>query len=179
MSEKIPDGVRAVIPMLVCLDAASEVEFCKTAFGAVELARRSGPDGTVVHATLTIGQAMVMIHGEFPTIASRAPPLDGSSSVVIYIYVEDVDTTIERAVAAGARLLIPVANTFWGDRVGRIIDPSGHVWNVAARAQEASSVAGATLTGLTVMFAAAYPGCAPPGSAWYDALAWLGGATLG
>jgi len=126
--------------MLVCLDAASEIDFCKTAFGALELTRRSGPDGTVVHATLMIGEAMVMVHGEYPSLASRAPQSDGSSPVVIYIYVADADTVIERAVAAGARVLIPAANQFWGDRVGRIIDPSGHVWNVAMRAQEASSV---------------------------------------
>jgi PhnB protein len=126
--------------MLVCLDAASEIDFCKAAFGAVERSRRSAPDGTVVHATLTFGEAMVMVHGEFPALASRAPQSDGSSPVVIYVYVDDADAVIERAVAAGARVLIPAANQFWGDRVGRIIDPSGHVWNVATRAQEASSV---------------------------------------
>jgi len=140
MSDKRTDDVRVVIPMLVCLDAASEIDFCKTAFGAVERSHRSGPDGTVVHATLTIGEAMVMVHGEFPALASRAPQSDGSSPVVIYVYVEDADTVIERAVAAGARVLIPVTNAFWGDRVGRIIDPSGHVWNVATRVAEASSV---------------------------------------
>ncbi|HLN31954.1 MAG TPA: VOC family protein [Gemmataceae bacterium] len=129
----IPDGVRMLIPMLVCRDGASEIDFCKTTFDAVELSRRLSPDGTVVHATLTIGEAMVMIHGEFPTLGSRAPQSDGSSSVVIYIYVENVDSMIERAVLAGARVLIPASNQAWGDRVGRIIDPSGHVWNVASR----------------------------------------------
>jgi PhnB protein len=140
MSDKIPDGIRAVIPMLVCLDGASEIDFCKTAFGAVERSRRSGPDGTVVHATLTIGDAMVMIHGEFPALLSRAPRSDGSSSVVIYSYVEDVDTVVERAIVSGAKVLIPVANQFWGDRVGRIIDPSGHVWNIASRVEETDVV---------------------------------------
>jgi PhnB protein len=133
MSDANPDSGRVVIPMLVCRDAASEIDFCKTAFGAGELSRRLAPDGTVVHATLTIGGAMIMIHGEFPSFASRAPQSDGSSPVVIYVYVEDSDTVIERAVAAGAKILIPAANQFWGDRVGRIIDPSGHVWNVAAQ----------------------------------------------
>ncbi|MFI5455312.1 MAG: VOC family protein [Isosphaerales bacterium] len=140
MSDKRTDDVRVVIPMLVCLDAASEIDFCKTAFDAVELARRSGPDGTVIHATLTIGEHMVMVHGEFPALASRAPQLDGSSSVVIYVYFEDADLVIERAVVAGARVLIPVTNQFWGDRIGRIIDPSGHVWNVATRLEESSFV---------------------------------------
>ncbi len=131
-------GIRMLVPMLVCQDGASEIDFCKTAFGAVELARRPGPDGVVVHATLTIGDAMLMIHGEFSSLGSRAPQSDGSSPVVIYLYVESVDNVIERAVAAGARILIPVTDTVWGDRVGRIIDPSGHVWNVASRVEAAS-----------------------------------------
>ena len=130
------DGVRTVIPMLVCRDAASEINFCKAAFAAVELARRPGPDGAVVHATLTIGEATVMIHGEFPNLASRAPQPDGSSSVVIYLYVGDVDSIIDRAILAGAKVLLPVTNQLWGDRVGRIIDPSGHVWNIAARIED-------------------------------------------
>jgi len=129
----IPAGVPVVMPMLVCRDVSAEIDFCKATFGAVELVRRPGPDGTVAHALVTIGPAMVLIEGEWPTLASRAPQPDGSSPVVIYVYVEDVDTVVERAVAAGARVLLPVKNQFWGDRVGRIIDPAGHVWNVAAR----------------------------------------------
>jgi PhnB protein len=127
------DVFLGAIPMLVCSDAASEVEFCKNAFGAVELSRRQAPDGAVVHATLKIGATMLMVHDESPHLASRAPQSDGSSSVVIYVYVEDVDAVIERAVAVGAKVLLPTADAFWGDRVGRIIDPAGHVWNVAAR----------------------------------------------
>jgi len=135
----IPDGVPGVMPMLVCRDASAAIDFYKTAFGAVELVRRLGPDGTVAHAALTIGGAMFMIEGEFPTLSSRAPQPDGSSPVVIYVYVEDVDTVIERAVVAGARILIPVTNQFWGDRTGRIIDPSGHVWTISTRVEETSS----------------------------------------
>jgi PhnB protein len=125
--------------MLVCRDVAAEIEFCKAAFGAEELARRPAQDGTVVHATLTIGDGTVMVHGEYPNLASRAPQADGSSPVVVYISVEDADAVIDRAVAAGARVLIPATDQSWGDRIGRIMDPAGHVWNVAARA------AGATL----------------------------------
>ena len=133
MSDTTARRVRAIIPMLVCLDGASEIEFCQRAFGAVELARRSAGDGTVMHATLTIGDNLIMVHGEFPALASRAPPLDGASPVVIYIYVEDTDAVITRALSAGARVLNPATDQPWGDRVGRIIDPSGHVWNVATR----------------------------------------------
>src|SRR6516165_10124412 len=102
MLDKKSDCVRAVIPMLVCRDAAAEIDFCKAAFGAVELSRRAEANGTVVHATLTIGEAMVFVHGELPALASCSPRSDGSSSVVIYVYLEDVDRAIDRAVAAGA-----------------------------------------------------------------------------
>ena len=135
----IPDGVPVVMPMLVCRDAAAEIDFCKTTFEAVELVRRPGPDGSVAHALLAIGPAMVMIEGEWPTLASRAPQPVGSSPVVLYIYVSDVDAAIERAVAAGARILVPVTNQFWGDRTARIVDPMGHVWTVSTRVEETSS----------------------------------------
>jgi PhnB protein len=82
---------------------------------------------------------MVMIEKEWPTVASRAPQPDGSSPVVIYVYVEDVDKVIERAVAAGAKVLLPAKDQFWGDRTGRIIDPSGHVWTVSTRVEETLS----------------------------------------
>ena len=128
--------VRAVIPMLVCVHAAAEIEFCKAAFGAVELSRRADEDGSVTHATLGIGEILIMVHGETAHLASRAPQGDGSSSVVIYLYLEDVDGVVERAVAAGARVLTPLEDCFWGDRMARIIDPHGHVWNVACRKSE-------------------------------------------
>ena len=127
------------MPMLVCRDAAAEIDFCKTTFGALELNRRPGPDGAVAHALVTIGLAMVMIEGEWLTLASRAPQPDGSSPVVIYVYVEDVDKVVERAVAAGAKILIPVKDQFWGDRTARIADPSGHVWTIASRVEETST----------------------------------------
>src|ERR1700682_5923743 len=117
----IPAGVPVVMPMLVCRDVSAEIDFCKATFGAVELVRRPGPDGTVPHALVTIGPAMVLIEGEWPTLTSRAPQPDGSSPVVIYVYVEDVDAVVERAVAARARVLLPVKNQFWGDRTGRVV----------------------------------------------------------
>ena len=135
----IPDGVSVVTPMLVCRDGAVELDFCKATFGAVELGRRPGPDGTVAHALVTIGGAMVMIEGVWPTLASRPPQHDGSSPVVIYLYVEDVDRVIERAVTAGAKVLVAVKNQFWGDRTARIQDPSGHVWTISTRIEETSA----------------------------------------
>jgi PhnB protein len=127
------------MPMLVCRDAAAEIDFCKTTFGALELNRRPGPDGAVAHALVAIGPAMVMIEGEWPTLASRAPQPDGSSPVVLYVYAEDVDKVVGRAVAAGAKVLIPVKDQFWGDRTARIADPSGHVWTIASRVEETST----------------------------------------
>jgi len=135
----ILDSSSVVMPMLVCHHASAEIDFCKTTFGAVELGSRPGPDGKIAHALLTINGAMIMIEAEWPTLASRSPQLDGSSPVVIYVYVEDVDTVIERAVAAGAKILLPVENQFWGDRTGRIMDPAGHVWTVSTRIEETSS----------------------------------------
>src|SRR5262245_27454206 len=110
----IPDSSSVVIPRLFCRDVPAEIEFCKSTFGAVELGRRPGPDGTIIHGLLTISGAMIMIEGEFPSLPSRAPHTDGSSPVVIFVYVENVDQAVERAVAAGAKVLIPVKDQFWG-----------------------------------------------------------------
>ena len=127
---------RLIIPMLVCRDAAAEIGFCRHAFGAVELSRRETEDGSVVHATLEIEGSLIMIHGESPRLESKAPQHDGSSSVVMYLYGDEVDPVIERAKQAGAQVLLPAADQFWGDRVGRILDPAGHVWNIATRLEE-------------------------------------------
>src|SRR5690606_17389079 len=114
-------------------DGAAEVDFCTRAFGAVELSRRMGSDGALVHATLRVSNALLMVHGEVPSFPSQPPADDGSSPVVIYLYVEDADWVLERAIAAGARLMQPAIDAPWGDRVGRIVDAEGHVWNVASQ----------------------------------------------
>lgn len=103
--------------------------------GAVELGHRPGPDGTIAHALLTIGPAMIMIEAEWPTLPSRAPAPDGSSPVVIFVYVEDGDQTVERAAARRARVLVPEQNQFWGDRIAWVMDPAGHVWTIATRVE--------------------------------------------
>jgi PhnB protein len=132
----IPEGASAVIPRLFCRDPVAEIEFCTAAFGAEEGVRRPGADGTIAHALIMFGPAMVMIESEWPQATNRAPAMDGSSPVALYVYVESVDETVERAVAHGARILMPAANQFWGDRTAWILDPSGHVWTVAARIEE-------------------------------------------
>lgn len=132
----IPEGASAVIPRLICRDPVAEIEFCTAVFGAVEGVRRPGADGKTAHAMMLFGPAMVMIESEWPEMTNRAPAADGSSPVVLYLYVENVDQTIERATAAGARVLMPPTDQFWGDRTAWIIDPSSHVWTVATRIEE-------------------------------------------
>lgn len=132
----VPDNSSVVMPRLVCRDVAAEIDFCVNTFDAVELGRRPGPDGRAAHALLTIGPAMIMIETEWPQLTSRAPTPDGSSPVLIFVYVEDVDKTVERAVARGGKVLVPVQDQFWGDRSGWVMDPSGHVWTIATRIEE-------------------------------------------
>ncbi|HET9839331.1 MAG TPA: VOC family protein [Candidatus Angelobacter sp.] len=136
VSKGVPEGASAIIPRLFCRDVAAEIDFCKHTFSAEERVRRPGPDGSAQHALLMIGPAMLMIEAEWPGITSRAPQLDGSSPVVIFVYVEDVDATVARAVAGGAKILFPVQDQFWGDRIGWIMDPAGHVWTIATRIEE-------------------------------------------
>jgi len=132
----IPDGSSVVMPRLFCRDPGAELEFCKNVLGADERVRRPGPNGGVAHALITIGSAMIMIESEWPNFANRAPQPDGSSPVAIFVYVEDVDKVAERAVVSGAKIITPVANQFWGDRLCWIMDPSFHVWTVASRVEE-------------------------------------------
>ena len=108
-----------IIPMLVCRDAAAEIVFCQQAFGAVELSRREAEDGSVVHATLRIGGSLLMVHDVSPHLESRAPSLEGGSPVFIHLHVEEIDAVIERARAAGARVLLPAADRSGGERAGR------------------------------------------------------------
>jgi PhnB protein len=135
----VPENSSIVIPRLFCSDPAKEINFCVTALAAVELGRRQGPDGAVIHALLTIRDEMIMIEGEWPTLPSRAPAADGSSPVVIFLYVEDVDRVVARATELGAELLVPAQDQFWGDRIAWIMDPSGHVWTLATRAEESTA----------------------------------------
>jgi PhnB protein len=135
--KSIPEGVQAVFPMLVCQSPEAEMEFCAAAFGAIEQVRRPGPDGSAIHIAMRINDAFLVVQSEFPDAASsRVPTPDGSSPVVIFVYVTDVDQALERAIAGGARILVPAQNQFWGDRTARIMDPSGHVWTVASRIEE-------------------------------------------
>ena len=131
----VPAGAPAIIPRLFCRDVGAQVDFCRDTFGAVEGLRRPGPDGRTAHAMLLFGASMLMLEAEWPALPSRAPQPDGSSPVVIYVYVEDVDATVARALARGATLIRPVETQFWGARIGWVLDPSGHMWTIATRVE--------------------------------------------
>ena len=132
----IPEGMHSLTPHLVCAGAAEAIEFYKKAFNAIELARLPGPDGKLMHALVRIGDSMVMLVDEFPQWGSLGPKALKGSPVVLHLYVEDVDAQVKQAVAAGAKLTMPVADMFWGDRYGQVEDPFGHKWSVATHTRD-------------------------------------------
>ena len=135
---KIPQGMHSVTPHLVCAGAAKAIEFYKQAFGAVEQARLPGPDGRLMHATVKIGDSQVMLVDEMPEWGALGPKALKGSPVTIHLYVDDVDAVVARAVSAGAKVTMPVADQFWGDRYGKLEDPFGHHWSVATHVRDVS-----------------------------------------
>ncbi len=134
----IPEGYRTITPYLTVHDAAKAIDFYKEAFGAEERQRMTMPDGkSVAHAELKIGDSIFMLSDEMPG-QSCEPSAVSESCVGFYLYVNDVDDVFERAVAAGATVKEPVRDEFWGDRVGKIADPSGHVWMLATHVEDVS-----------------------------------------
>ena len=132
----VPEGASAIIPRLYCHDVEAQIEFCCEALGAIEQLRRPGPDGRTQHAMLLFGPSMLMLEGVSSEVPSRPPNPDGSSPVVIYVYLEDVDAAVERALKRGGKLVVPVETHFWGDRMGWVQDPAGHMWTIATRVEE-------------------------------------------
>ena len=134
----IPDWMHSITPHLVCAGAAEAIEFYRQAFGAVELGRLAGPPGKLIHAAIRIGDSAVMLVDEMPECGALGPKARGGSSVTIHLQVEDVDAVVARAVAAGAKITMPVDDMFWGDRYGQIEDPFGHSWSVATHVRDVS-----------------------------------------
>src|SRR6478672_296264 len=132
----IPDGYEGATPYLCCKDAAGALEFYKTAFGAKELHRMPMPDGKVGHAEMQIGGARVMLSDEFPEWGNLSPLSIGGSATTVLIYFEDVDAVVDHAVSAGAKLLQPPTDQFWGDRSCKLQDISGHTWMFATRKED-------------------------------------------
>ena len=138
MTKPIPDGYHAITPYLIVSGAAKALDFYARAFGAVERDRMQDPTGKVRHAEITIGGACVMLADEHPEIGALSPATIAGSPVNLHLYVEDVDAFVARAVAAGATLTRPVADQFYGDRVGGITDPFGHRWSIATHKEDLS-----------------------------------------
>lgn len=132
----IPKGYEGATPYLIIKGAARALEFYKNAFGASEVMRMPGPGGTVGHAEIKIGQAIIMLADEFPDMNCKGPQSFGGSPVSIMVYVKDVDTFVDRAVSAGAKVCRPVANQFYGDRSGSLEDPFGHQWHFATHVED-------------------------------------------
>ena len=128
--------LHTVTPHLVVAGAAKAIDFYKKAFGAEEVMRLEGPDGSMWHASVTIGDSAVMLVDEFPDMGSLGPKTLKGTPVSIHLNVPDVDASIERAVSAGATVLMPAADMFWGDRYGVIQDPFGHKWSVATHLRD-------------------------------------------
>jgi PhnB protein len=136
--KSIPDGYRTVTPYMYIRGAAQAIDFYKRAFGADELFRMPGPDGTLMHAEIKIGDSIVMLADENPSMGIQSPQsLNGTSSSFL-LYLEDVDAAFQRAIDAGATVMRPLENQFYGDRSGMVTDPFGHHWSLATHVEDVS-----------------------------------------
>lgn len=137
MAKPIPKGYHTITPALTVKNGTQAIDFYKRAFGAQELMRMPGPDGTsLMHAEMKIGDSIFMLSDEMPTMGCKAPTSVGGPTSYLYIYVSDVDTAFKRAVSAGAKVVMPVTDMFWGDRYGQVEDPSGHRWGLATHKED-------------------------------------------
>lgn len=134
----VPEGYHTVTPYLIIRDAARAIEFYKKAFGATEFVRMPAPGGKIGHAEIKIGDSHIMLADESPEMGYRGPQSIGGSPVSIVLYLEDVDAVVGRAVAAGAKLVRPVEDQFYGDRSGGVEDPFGHSWHISTHIEDVS-----------------------------------------
>jgi PhnB protein len=132
----IPDGYHTLTPYLTVRGASDAMEFYKKAFGASELFRLNMPDGKIAHGEFQIGDSMFMISDENPEWDIASPEKLGGSPVALHLYVADADATFSDAIKAGARETMPLANQFWGDRMGKVVDPFGHQWLIATHIED-------------------------------------------
>jgi PhnB protein len=134
----IPEGYTGISPYLTVDDGKRAIEFYKQAFGATERGRMAAPDGRIAHAELQIGDAVVMLCDSFPQFVTQTPTEVGGTTVGLFLYVDDVDAVVQQAAAAGASVTRDPEDQFWGDRLGLVTDPYGHVWHIATRIEELS-----------------------------------------
>ncbi len=159
----MPPGMRSVTPYLAIAGAAQALEFYKKAFGAKELSREALPDGKLMHAMIKIGDSRIMMADEFPGSNFRAPANAGTTTVMLHVYTKDVDKMWARALAAGAKVGMPLDDMFWGERYGQLVDPFGHLWTLSMRipmsAQEREAKRQASMA---MMARGEHPGREPP-----------------
>lgn len=130
--KRVPDGHHRLTPHITVRDASKMIEFYKKAFGAEEVRRALGPDGkTVMHAEVRIGDSILFLNDEFPQIGAFSPLESKGTPVTLHLSVEDADKQFQQALSAGAEVVMPLADQFWGDRYGIVRDPSGHQWSIA------------------------------------------------
>ena len=134
--KKIPDGYSAITPYLIVKGAARAIEFYRKAFGAEQVLRLDAPDGSVAHAEVRIGGAIVMLSDENPQWNTASPLTLGGTASSLMLYVDDADAVFARAVAAGATVDRPVEDQFYGDRCGNVTDPFGHKWSIATHIED-------------------------------------------
>jgi len=132
----IPEGYRSLTPYLIVDGASRAIEFYKAVFGATERMRLGAPGGRVGHAELEIGDSLIMLADEHPEIGARGPGAYGGSPVGLHVYVADADAVARKAAAAGAKLVSPLEDKFYGDRSGTIEDPFGHRWYVSTHIED-------------------------------------------
>jgi uncharacterized glyoxalase superfamily protein PhnB len=135
-AKPIPEGFHTLTPHIVVRDATKAIEFYKKAFGAEEICRMPGPDGKIMHAELKIGDSMLMLVDELPEMGCRSPQTFKGTSVILHLYVQDVDVAVKKAVSAGATVTMPISDQFWGDRYGKLTDPYGHEWSMATHKED-------------------------------------------
>ena len=134
--QAIPDGMHSVTPHLVCRGAAAAIDFYVRAFGAIERFRLPAPDGRLMHACVQIGDSLLFLVDEMPEHGALGPQALKGSPVTIHLLVQDADAVFGRAVQAGATVGMPLADQFWGDRYGQVVDPFGHRWSIATHVRE-------------------------------------------
>lgn len=134
----IPEGYHSVTPYLIVRGGAEAIEFYKKAFGANELFRMDAPGGKIGHAEIRIGDSPIMLADEYPDMGYNGPQSLGGSPVSLMIYVEDVDAIFNQAVSAGATIKEALQDKFYGDRMGTVVDPYGHIWHVATHKEDVS-----------------------------------------
>jgi PhnB protein len=134
--QPIPEGYSTLIAYLAVDDAAAAIEFYQRAFGAKERVRMDAPHGKIGHAEVEIGDSLIMFADPFPQSSTKSPKELGGTTASFLMYVEDVDAAVKKAVDAGGTILMEPEDQFWGDRLGSVTDPFGHVWQIATHVED-------------------------------------------